>query len=389
MCSRPLIGVVSFLALAWMGLALPPLATTAQAQTPQMRFWQLDRNHDGRITRDEWPGSDRSFNARDWNNDGVLSEAEVRAGWRQDSFETADHDPNRYERNLGWTRANFQAYDHNRDGRLTPNEWHFDAETFHRVDRNRDNAISLQEFLGGNGYDDDRDTSFDDMDWNNDGRVERSEWQGSLSAFRALDRNGDGVLSRYEVVGSQPSFDSYDQFANLDYNRDGRLDRSEWHGSQSSFSRYDTNGDGMITRREYDASLGQYRGGAPSFSGIRTVQVDPRQRWTDSGIDVRAGEMITFNASGSITMRSNDAGDTASPAGSTRGRTAPDAPIKGALAGALIARIDNSGVMLIGDRGSVRMPVSGRLYFGVNDDELRDNSGGFTVAVGVQGTTFR
>jgi Ca2+-binding EF-hand superfamily protein len=353
-----------------------------------MRFREMDRNRDGRITRDEWPGSDRSFNNHDWNNDGVLSEDEVRFGGRQGSFETADHDPNRFERNLGWTRGNFMAYDHNRDGRLTANEWHFDTETFRRIDRNRDNAISLQEFLGEANYDDDRDESFDDMDWNNDGRVERNEWHGSLSAFRALDRNNDGVLSRYEVVGSQPSFDTYNEFANLDYDRDGNLSRNEWHGSQSSFTRYDTNRDGVISRREYEATGGQI-GGAPSYTGIRTVQVDPRQRWTDSGIAVRAGDVITFNASGSITMRNNDAGDPASPAGSTRGRTANDAPIRGALAGALIAKIDNYGAMLIGDRGSIRMPVSGRLYLGVNDDLLTDNSGSFTVAIGVQGTTYR
>jgi hypothetical protein len=30
---------------------------------------------------------------------------------------------------------------------LTSNEWHFDLETFRRVDRNRDNAINLAEFL--------------------------------------------------------------------------------------------------------------------------------------------------------------------------------------------------------------------------------------------------
>src|SRR6202007_2435978 len=38
-----------------------------------MRFQGMDRNNDGKITRAEWNGSDRSFQVHDWNGDGVLS----------------------------------------------------------------------------------------------------------------------------------------------------------------------------------------------------------------------------------------------------------------------------------------------------------------------------
>ncbi len=46
---------------------------------PQMLYADLDRNHDGVITRNEWRGSPSSFRMRDWNGDGVLSGDEVRA----------------------------------------------------------------------------------------------------------------------------------------------------------------------------------------------------------------------------------------------------------------------------------------------------------------------
>ena len=56
----------------------------ADAQGGQtMRFQGMDRNNDGRITRQEWNGSDQSFKVHDWNGDGVLSGDEVRPGGRR------------------------------------------------------------------------------------------------------------------------------------------------------------------------------------------------------------------------------------------------------------------------------------------------------------------
>jgi hypothetical protein len=67
-----------------------------------------------------------------------------------------------------WTEAGFRNLDHNRDGRLTANEWHYDLETFRRIDRNGDNSISVTEYVGRQ-WDDDRDDSFDDLDADNNG----------------------------------------------------------------------------------------------------------------------------------------------------------------------------------------------------------------------------
>jgi hypothetical protein len=103
---------------------------------------------------------------------------------------------------------------------------------------------------------------------------------------------------------------------------------------------------------------------------------------------VRAGDVLTFNASGEIRMSDNTA-DTATPAGSRTGRTAPDAPVLNQLAGGLIARIGDYPSIFIGGRTTITAPVSGRLYLGVNDDHLPDNAGEFTVTVGVQGRTLR
>ena len=358
-----------------------PMTLDAQ-QAARMRFESMDTNNDGVVTRAEWRGTARAFQNQDWNGDGRLSGQEVAIGARRSvNFDEADHLPNRFERFVSWTNAGFNNLDHNRDRRITANEWHFDVETFRRVDRNRDGGLDQAEFIGS-GVDDMRDTSFDDLDWNNNGRVERSEWSGSPAAFTDLDRNRDGILSRFEVVGGiDTPNDTWDQFASLDYNRNGSLARDEWHWSNVSFNRRDANRDGLLSRQEFAAS-----GGAPgavgTSGGQRTVRVNSQQRWVDAGVAVRAGDTITLESSGTIQM-SDNAQDTANPAGSTTGRRAPDAPVLNQLAGGLIAQIDNYGPIFLGGRRSFTAPVSGRLYFGVNDDHLPDNRGEFTVNVSV------
>ena len=369
-------------------LAYTPVPVEAQSRTAQIRFQAMDQNRDGKISRDEWQGSDRSFQVHDWNKDGMLSGPEVRIGaQRTTNVEEPDHNPSRYEQNLNWSAANFTALDHNRDGRLMANEWHFDMETFRRVDDNRDNAITRAEFLGADD-DDDRGDNFDDLDYNNNGLVERSEWHGSNASFTALDKNRDGRLSRYEVVGSQDTTgDVYDQFASLDVDSNGSLNRSEWHWSQGSFGARDLDRNGVISRREYEATS-DATGTTASAAGSQTVRVNSQARWTDAMLDVRAGDILTFNASGTITMSDNRA-DTSVPAGATTGRKAPDAPILNQLAGGLIARIDGYGPIWVGNRTTLTAPISGRLYLGVNDDHLPDNSGEYLVTVGVQGRTLR
>jgi len=364
-----------------------------------MRFEVMDRNSDGVITREEWSGSPRSFQVHDWNGDGRLAGNEVRPGGRRNNDRTvndrevADHVPGRAERYLNWTDAGFTSIDHNRDRRITANEWHFDLESFRRADRNRDDVLTRAEFVGDDGEDDDREDSFDDLDVNNDGLVERGEWHASGTMFSLLDRNRDGVLNRFEVVGSVPSQDTYDEFATIDLNRNSTIERSEWQWSTASFTQRDSNRDGKLSRAELSVagapgSAATTGSASESAAGAQTVRVNAQQRWTDATIIVRAGDTITFDASGSITM-SDDNNDTASPAGSSRGRTAPDAPVLNQLAGGLIMRIDSYGPIFIGARRTLNAPVSGRIYLGVNDDHLPDNRGEFTVTVGVSGRTSR
>ena len=111
------------------------------------------------------------------------------------------------------------------------------------------------------------------------------------------------------------------------------------------------------------------------------ISVSPKQAWTSTGLTVRKGEVLTFNASGEVQL-STDANDIATPFGSKTGRKAANAPVPSALAGALIGRIGTNGQPFgIGSGVSVPMPAAGQLFLGINDDGLDDNQGEFRVDI--------
>jgi len=126
---------------------------------------------------------------------------------------------------------------------------------------------------------------------------------------------------------------------------------------------------------QYDP-YGQF--GQPSYGTARTATVPANQTWSNSGIDVRRGDVIHFRASGNVTLSQNP-GDYGTPAGANDGRMAGNSPLRGVTGGMLIGRVGNSMPFVIGAESDVTMPANGRLFLGVNDDDVRDNTGSFVV----------
>jgi hypothetical protein len=114
----------------------------------------------------------------------------------------------------------------------------------------------------------------------------------------------------------------------------------------------------------------------------RTITVSARLRWTDTGIDVTSGDVVSFSVGGRVTLGDNRPlgaeGDVDGAA------AAPRRPLTDRPAGALIGRIGSSpdDAFFIGaDRRPFRVRTTGRLYLAVNDDYLGDDTGAFQVAV--------
>src|SRR5207245_6733455 len=113
-----------------------------------------------------------------------------------------------------------------------------------------------------------------------------------------------------------PNYGGQDEFARLDRNDDGVISRREWDGTRSEFDRLDVNHDGVLSRRELSGQADDTIGTSGEI-----ISVDPTEQWNDTGIWVEAGDMITFDAQGTIQM-SDNGNDVATPAGARSGRTA-------------------------------------------------------------------
>ena len=122
-------------------------------------------------------------------------------------------------------------------------------------------------------------------------------------------------------------------------------------------------------------------GGRPAGMRERQTIVSADVAWNDTGIDVRAGQTIYFEAQGPVRW-GRDRRD--GPAGERNSPSNPNRPMGNRNAAALIGKIGNTSndYFFIGDEtGPVRVRSSGRLYLGINDDVLSDNSGNFRVVV--------
>jgi hypothetical protein len=59
----------------------------------EMRFKGMDGNNDGKISRDEWRGNERSFEKKDTDGDGVLSGNELLPVVRKDPISLPSPSP--------------------------------------------------------------------------------------------------------------------------------------------------------------------------------------------------------------------------------------------------------------------------------------------------------
>jgi hypothetical protein len=136
--------------------------------------------------------------------------------------------------------------------------------------------------------------------------------------------------------------------------------------------------------------------GFPLVPGVvYRVTVSSTEQWTDTGYEVLEDQEIIFRAVGGITLQRGNPIAFCGPDGYSK-KTFQQ-PIKDENIGALIGRAvllvsievdEETGEetrneviqeFFIGERNRIRIPLSGRLFLGINEDLVGDNAGEFRV----------
>lgn len=109
----------------------------------------------------------------------------------------------------------------------------------------------------------------------------------------------------------------------------------------------------------------------------RSYIIQGTKDWTDTGFEIKKDEVFEITAEGKIVWKREER-QTCGPDGDQFLRW-ENKPVQGAPTGALIARIgaDSKESFLIGSQKKIIASKSGRLYLGINDENVGDNDGEF------------
>ncbi len=269
--------------------------------TPEQR-WQtlldnLDADHDGKISKEEFTGPDEAFDRLDADGDGFVAAGEAGGrGGGQDAGGNAQR----------W-QAMWRNADKNGDGAISEDEWPGKPEMFEKLDRNGDGVIGEDEQPkfdrpAGDGPPRRGDQVDPEARWqqmlerfdgDDDGQITEAEFQGPDKVFDYLDRNGDGVITADEgkaaaaaAGGGRQARDPVARFKSMleqwDANGDGQLSRDEWQGREEQFAQLDNNGDGIITEQEFaDAMAQMMRARNPVQGMVDAIDTDADGRMSE------------------------------------------------------------------------------------------------------------
>jgi hypothetical protein len=120
----------------------------------------------------------------------------------------------------------------------------------------------------------------------------------------------------------------------------------------------------------------------------KVVTVPATQAYTDTGIDLAQGDIVTVDASGTINHAPGPE-NVVGPDGDARSAlTVYNVPDNGgplaAQHGALIAKLNDGHPFPIGFQRTFTAVASGRLFLGINDAGLDNNSGAFEARIRVE-----
>ncbi len=166
---------------------------------------EFDKNGDGFVAQDEFPGPAQVFQSLDRNQDGFIAADEAPQGKKMG--------PGQGQRMSGQedmmkkSGTFMEVNDKNLDGFVSKDEFKGPEQAFQALDKNQDGFITADEAPQGqpkmmHGKQDKAKMSGDFMqtfDKDLDGFVSKDEFKGPEQAFQALDKNQDGFIDKDEA----------------------------------------------------------------------------------------------------------------------------------------------------------------------------------------------
>lgn len=132
----------------------------------------------------------------------------------------------------------------------------------------------------------------------------------------------------------------------------------------------------LVSSFETEANYRKFRRG----KRVRKISVPADQRWVNTGIQVKIGQDILFSISGSINI---DANTKVFQNGKISPKLVSRNPMPNQPVGAVIAKVGNNGKpFYVGDdKAPFHITQQGPLFIGINEGDLSDNSGEFSVII--------
>ena len=190
-------------ALAQDAPPMPPQGGGGQMRQFQLpSFAELDKNKDGKISRDEFPSQfpAQTFDRMDTNHDGFIDETEWNS--MRSRFGGGGGGGPRTGESL------LKLLDANGDGKVSRDEFAKILTLFEVLDKDHNGDLSLDELNGFFRAVNEAQTQatggvevnnlFEKYDKNKDGKITAEEF-GNERIFKSLDLNKDGVIDRAEA----------------------------------------------------------------------------------------------------------------------------------------------------------------------------------------------
>jgi hypothetical protein len=127
-----------------------------------------------------------------------------------------------------------------------------------------------------------------------------------------------------------------------------------------------------------------------SILGHKKVEVSASEAWTDTGVDLKAGQAVEITAEGEVLISEEIAstpGGVVDPNVGTMKKllwkvhsVTRDAPH-----GALIGKIGDEGKpFFVGEESLIEASSEGRLYLGINDKDTKNNQGTYEAKIDLE-----